>query len=391
MIPIPRTLAAARALEGSVPIRAPAGTGRWMARPQRLDEVATVLRFANEKGRAVRPRGAATKSAWFADASDVDITLSTGDLGAWHFEPGSPVVTVGAGVPLQVAQVRLAAYGLRLALDPRSPGATVGGILATDETGPVSMRFGRPSEQLRGAWGVRSGGTVLALGDPDPASGPANPESAEHHPDPSDRRWLPTGVLVSATLPVQPVPPASRYVSHDVASPLEVSELMARMEACCSAPTAIELDLPPTPASRVGHIGTLTVLVEGSIASATDRAGELADAFGPKTGFHDVAPEGWARYPWHGDDIAVRLDAPADALASVAYTIRDAAMAPLAFRASLGAGVGYAAIPARLPVDAIRAVLETCRDVLMGRGGEVTVLSAPAELRRIIGLERLYA
>ncbi|MEV6970624.1 FAD-binding oxidoreductase [Hamadaea sp. NPDC051192] len=375
-----------------MPIRAPIGTGRWTARPQRLDEVATVLRFAAEKGREVRPRGAATKASWFAEPSDVDITLSTGDLSAWHYEPGSPVVTVGAGVPLQVAQVRLAAYGLRLALDPRSPGATVGGILATDEAGPISMRFGRPSEQLRGAWGVRAGGTLIALGDPDPASGPVRPESAEHHPDPADRRWLPTGVLVSATLPVQSMPPASRYVSHDVASPLEVGDLMARMEACCSVPTAIELDLPALSESRIGYVGTLTVLVEGSVASATDRAGELADAFGPKTGFHDVAPEGWARYPWRrGADIAVRMDAPADALASVAYAMRDAANAPVAFRASLGAGVGYAAIPANLPAEVIRAVLETCRDVLMGRGGEVTVLAAPAELRRIIGLERLYA
>ncbi|NUT17631.1 MAG: FAD-binding oxidoreductase [Hamadaea sp.] len=391
MIPIPRTLAAARALEGTVPIRAPIGTGRWTARPQRLDEVATVLRFAAEKGREVRPRGAATKSAWFTEPSDVDITLSTGDLSAWHYEPGSPVVTVGAGVPLQVAQIRLAAYGLRLALDPRSPGATVGGILATDELGPLAMKFGRPSEQLRGAWGVRAGGSLIALGDPDPTTGPAHPESAERHPDPADRRWLTTGVLVSATLPVQPMPPASRYVSHDVASPLEISELLARMEACCSAPTAIELDLPARSLSRISHVGTLTVLVEGSVASATDRAGELADAFGPKTGFHDVAPEGWARYPWRGDDVAVRLDAPADALASVAYAMRDAANAPLAFRASLGTGVGYAALPAHLPGEVIRAVLETCRDVLMGRGGEVTVLSAPAELRRIIGLERLYA
>ncbi|MEV0267206.1 FAD-binding oxidoreductase [Hamadaea sp. NPDC050747] len=374
-----------------MPIRAPIGTGRWTARPQHLDEVATVLRFAAEKGREIRPRGAGSKAAWFTEPSDVDITLSTGDLSAWHYEPGSPVVTVGAGVPLQVAQIRLATYGLRLALDPRSPGATVGGILATDEFGPLAMKFGRPSEQLRGAWGVRAGGTLIALGDPDMACGPVRPESAERHPDPADRRWLPTGVLVSATLPVQPMPPASRFVSHDVASPLEVGELIARMEACCSAPTAIELDLPARSQSRIGHVGTLTVLVEGSVSSATDRAGELADAFGPKTGFHDVAPEGWARYPWRGDDVSVRMDAPADALASVAYAMRDAANAPVAFRASLGAGVGYAAIPARLPAEVVRAVLETCRDVLMGRGGEVTVLSAPAELRRIIGLERLYA
>ena len=78
MVSIPRTLAAIRALEGTVPIRAPAGLGRWMARPSTLDEVATVLRFAAERGRGVRPQGAGTKSEWFTDASDVDVTVSTG-------------------------------------------------------------------------------------------------------------------------------------------------------------------------------------------------------------------------------------------------------------------------------------------------------------------------
>ncbi|NUT36864.1 MAG: hypothetical protein HOV79_27735, partial [Hamadaea sp.] len=204
---------------------------------------------------------------------------------------------------------------------------------------------------------------------------------AEHHTDPSDRRWLTTGVLVDATLPVQPIPPASRYVSHDVASPLEVVDLLGRMDACCSAPTAVELDLPPMSASRISHLGTLTVLVEGSVASATDRAGELADAFGPRTGFHDVAPDGWGRYPWRGDDVALRFDAPAEALAYVAYAIRDAANAPLAFRGSLTAQTGFASIPAGLPHETIRAVIETARQVLWARGGTATVLSAPSGLR----------
>lgn len=381
MVSIPRTLAAIRALEGTVPIRAPAGLGRWMARPSCLDEVATVLRFAAERGRGVRPQGAATKSEWFTEVSDVDVTLSTGGLDTWHYEPGSPVLTVGAGLPVQVAQVRLSAYGLRLPLDPRSPGASVGGVLAADEAGPMAMRFGRPVDQLLGAWGVRLGGTVIALGAPDPLCGPTETDAVELHPDPSDLRWLAHGVLVDAVLPVLPVPPAARYVSREVGSPLEVAHLLAAVQACGVSPSAIELDLPDLSADRIGHGGSLTVLIEGSVSSATDRAGALADAFGPGARFSDVAPEGWGRYPWHNGEVAVRLEAPGDALASVAYAMRDTANAPLAVRGSLGTGVGFAAIPAKTPAESVRAIVQTARDVLMSRGGDAAVLAAPSAHR----------
>jgi glycolate oxidase FAD binding subunit len=383
MVSIPHTLEAIRALEGAVPIRAQAGLGRWMARPSTLDEVATVLRFAAERGRGVRPQGAGSKGEWFADLSHVDVTLSTGGLDTWHYEPGSPIVTVGAGLPVQVAQVRLSVYGLRLPLDPRSPGATVGGALATDEAGPMEMRFGRPVDQLIGAWGVRDGGTIVGLGVPDPACGPADPAAVEHHPDPADLRWLATGVLVDAVLPVQPVPPASRYVSREVGSPLEISDLLAEVRSCGVSPSAMELDLPAPVGDRIGQAGSLTVLIEGSMVSATDRAGTLADAFGPGSRFSDTPPEGWGRYPWHSGEIAVRLDAPGDALAAVAYAMRETANAPLAVRGSLGSSIGFAAIPAKTPTETVRAIVQTARDVLISRGGDAVVLAGPAPHRII--------
>src|SRR6185369_14310384 len=106
---------------------------------------------------------------------------------------------------------------------------------------------------------------------------------------------------------------ASRYVSREVGSPLEVTQLLAAVQSCGVSPSAIELDLPAPVGDRIGLPGSLTVLIEGSMVSATDRAGTLADAFGPGARFSDVPPDGWGRYPWHNGDIAVRLDAPGDA------------------------------------------------------------------------------
>ncbi|WP_027342972.1 FAD-binding oxidoreductase [Hamadaea tsunoensis] len=381
MITLPRTLAAVRAQESTVPIRATAGDGRWFTRPAGLRSVAEVLRSAALENRCVRPRGAGTKSSWFTAPSTVDITMSTGGLDTWRYEPGATTVTVGAGVPVQVAQVRLAAMGVRLPFDPPSPGATIGGVLATNERGPLALHYGEPVDQVRGAWGVRRGGRVVALGEPDLACAPAFPDSAEHHPDPADLRWLSGGALVDVTLPVHRLPAARRWVSHDVASPLEIFDLLAALADEGVSPAAVELDLPAHSPARFGHLGRLTVLIEGSVTSATDRAGTLADAFGHTAdGFSDEAPEGWGRYPWRLGDLGLRMEGGGEALASAAYAIRDAAHIPLAVRGGIGAGFCHVAVPGNLPVDTMRAVIETAGDVLMARGGHVTVLTAPAAL-----------
>jgi len=74
------------------------------------------------------------------------------------------------------------------------------------------------------------------------------------------------------------------------------------------------------------------------------------------------------------------MEGSGEALASAAYAIRDAAHIPLAVRGGIGAGFCHVAVPASLPVDTMRAVIETAGDVLMARGGHVTVLTAPAPL-----------
>ena len=56
---------------------------------------------------------------------------------------GDMTATVEAGCTLQKFQRTLAEHGQRLALDPLWPEqATIGGILATNDSGPLRVRFG---------------------------------------------------------------------------------------------------------------------------------------------------------------------------------------------------------------------------------------------------------
>src|SRR5262249_57783052 len=55
---------------------------------------------------------------------------------------GDLVATAEAGVRLDALQGVLASSGQRLALDPPEAGATLGGVVAADASGPRRHRFG---------------------------------------------------------------------------------------------------------------------------------------------------------------------------------------------------------------------------------------------------------
>lgn len=57
-------------------------------------------------------------------------------------EPAELTVTVGAGTTVGALAAALAEAGQECPLDPRSPAATVGGVLATGLSGPRRLRYG---------------------------------------------------------------------------------------------------------------------------------------------------------------------------------------------------------------------------------------------------------
>jgi glycolate oxidase FAD binding subunit len=156
--------------------------------PRSVAEVAETLAAATAAGRAVRIRGAGTKP-WAAVAvavardADVDgdgdavgdsdtLTLRTTGLSEiTAHDPGDMTASLQAGVPLSVAQARFHAEGQMLALDPPlgvDESATIGGIVASADRGPLAHRYGSPRDLVVGATVAlgdgtiaRSGGTVI--------------------------------------------------------------------------------------------------------------------------------------------------------------------------------------------------------------------------------------
>jgi len=115
-------------------------------------------------GVTVRPRGGGTKWAW-AGAAKPDVVLSTAALGGVReLNAGDLTAVLGAGLPLAEAQAACAEAGLMLALDPPGERSTVGGVVASADSGPLRHRYGAPRDLLLGMTVALADGTVARSG-----------------------------------------------------------------------------------------------------------------------------------------------------------------------------------------------------------------------------------
>src|SRR5918998_5975489 len=132
--------------------------------PRAQRELAAALA---EAGGTVRVRGAGTKLAWVRGEPDVELSTTDLDEIVEHNE-GDLTAVLQAGVPLARAQQRFAEAGQMLALDPPDGGGTIGGGVATNDSGPLRTRYGGIRDLVVGmrvaladGTGAESGGKVI--------------------------------------------------------------------------------------------------------------------------------------------------------------------------------------------------------------------------------------
>jgi glycolate oxidase FAD binding subunit len=136
--------------------------------PGTFEAAAAALSGAAADGDAVRILGGQTKRRWGAAIPEADLELSTHALDriVEHNE-GDLTATLEAGVPLARAQERFAQAGQRLSLDPwlgADEQATIGGIIATGDSGPLAHRYGGPRDLVLGMTVALSDGTIAQSG-----------------------------------------------------------------------------------------------------------------------------------------------------------------------------------------------------------------------------------
>lgn len=135
--------------------------------PRDLEEASEVLRESESERHTVLFGGGGTKAQWGGIPDPTDLQISTDQLNAFiSHHPGEMTAAVGAGMPLQTLQARLAEQGQWLALDPATErhGATIGGLLATGDAGPRRLRFGTMRDLAIGTTLVLADGTIAHSG-----------------------------------------------------------------------------------------------------------------------------------------------------------------------------------------------------------------------------------
>ncbi len=133
-----------------------------VVRPATAQEAAEVLGYADERGLKVAIRGGGTRAGLGNPIAGLDLVLSTERLnGIFEYSAPDLMIGVQAGAKLADVQAHLEQHGQFLPVE--SPalgrGATVGGAIATNSSGPLRLSYGPARDWLIGVKFVLADGT----------------------------------------------------------------------------------------------------------------------------------------------------------------------------------------------------------------------------------------
>jgi glycolate oxidase len=148
------------------------GTSMWSHQPDvvvfptNAAEISEILKFANENGIPVTPRGGGTNVSGGSIPIKGGIVLCTTKMNRIiDINKTNLIATVEPGVILQDFQDALAKEGLFFPPDPQSfAGCTMGGVIAENSGGPSCLKYGVAKQYVLGLEVVLADGRKVKLG-----------------------------------------------------------------------------------------------------------------------------------------------------------------------------------------------------------------------------------
>jgi glycolate oxidase FAD binding subunit len=340
--------------------------------PANEQELAKVLKFANDAGLAVIPRGGGTKLDWGNPPLRADLILSTARLNrviehAW----ADLTVTVEAGCTLLQLRQTLAQHGQRLALDTLWPeNATVGGVLSTNDSGSLRLRFGSLRDLIIGITLALPDGTLAKSG------GKVVKNVAGYDLPKLATGALGTlGVITRAVFRLHPAPRYARTVSFQRNTLDETHRLITAVQASKLAHTALQVRLAAETPPQID------VLLEGTGAGLDAQEQKLLELAGPPcvpefpakiwTAREDLWPQ-----PDRHCAVAKTSVLPANISHDIEIFSHLAKSKNVQWRTVMQAtGLGWLRLDGSR--DALRTLLEEIRADLQRNGGSLIVLHGP--------------
>jgi glycolate oxidase FAD binding subunit len=345
-----------------------------------VEETSELMKLASRERLVVSPRGSGTKMHLGDPPASLDLIVSTARVNEIiEHVPGDQVVRVQAGIRLQDLQEQLSGSDQMLAIDPPERGATIGGIIAANASGPRRYRYGTIRDLIIGITVVLHDGTVAKAGSK------VVKNVAGYDLSKLFTGSLGTlGIIVTANFRLHPIPRVSRRVAVEVERPEAAAGAAQAMMHSQVEPTAVEL-----------HYGEdarlLTVLLESIPAGIEEKVeaasfllnpfGEVRILSGEETGH--LGPSTAAE-----DEAVIKLSAPPADLADVLGTVLGAAerrgLDQPRITGHAASGVTFVGFSGG-DEDARAGFVEELREIWLRRGGSVTLQKAPLSLKNRVG------
>ncbi len=370
-----------------------------VAYPRRPADVADLLGRANAQEHKVVPWGSGTKQSIGAPPERVDLVLKLELLNriADH-DHQNMTVTVEAGARLAAVQAALRERSQLLPLDPPfGHDATIGGILATNSSGPRRLLYGSARDFVLGMKTALPNGTIVKAGGKT-VKNVAGFDLSKLHIGAMGT----LGVIVEATFRVLPLPETSAtrlFLFSDLDAPCAA---VTHMLGSALLPAAVELLNPAAMARCRTFTGSakkmwcLAVACEGFAESVARHERDVAATCSGATAVRLAGAEQdafWRFVTDHLSDAGTRKPL---------YTVRSRISLPLsqvktfvcdaqrrldeagiagAITAHAATGIVYVLCP-----DAAGAQLPALRKRANELGGWLAVEAAPVALKRQVGV-----
>jgi glycolate oxidase FAD binding subunit len=360
-----REAAAEDAVDGVAP--------SFVVEPGSTEEISELMKFANDQDLAVAPRGGGTTMSLGNPPRELDLILSTTRMNAVvEHVPGDQVVRVQSGIRFGDLQERLAGSDQMLGVDPPEvgDGATVGGIVAANSSGPRRYRYGTVRDLIIGITVVLADGTVAKAG------GKVVKNVAGYDLSKLFTGSLGTlGVIAECNFRLHPRPETARIVAVELPGTASAGAASQAILHAQIVPSAVEL-------LWSDETRMLTVLIEGipsGVEAQAETASHILRSFGEVRTLADDEAQP-SSPPGAGDDeVAVKISAPPAELAGVLdSTLGAASRLGVTPRITGHAGTGVTYVGLSGGDEEARAgVVEELREIWLRRGGSVIVREAP--------------
>lgn len=348
-------------------------TPQMIAEPATTEDLARALRWARDAGIKVAPRGHGTKLGWGNPPAACDLVLSTARLNrvldhAW----ADMTVIVEAGCTVVDLQKALSQHGQQLALDPLWPErATIGGILSTNDSGTLRIRYGSLRDLIIGITVALPDGTLAMSG------GRVVKNVAGYDLMKLFTGALGTlGVIVQAIFRLHPLPRGSRSLSVS-GTPESLNQLLLAIQASKLTFTGLQL--------RAQHSGAqLDVRFDGTAGGIEAQVRQIRQISGANTPSEAVANV-WTAHQtiWEGEaPLVAKFSVLPAQLAAVCALVEQAAMALLLKWQVVAQGVGAGYVRLEGSEQDLRVAWMNLRDELAKIGGTLVVLGCPVPLKR---------